>query len=72
MNVRAFTADETSSLDQDQRGSYLGLIEKVLSYSTSLFSLLPTTKHFICLLKFGLSFLIAVPQVTPRVNFPNT
>lgn len=49
MNVRAFTADETSSLDQDQRGSYLGLIEKVLPYSTCLFSLLPTTSiSFVC------------------------
>ncbi|XP_060175321.1 isoamylase 3, chloroplastic isoform X5 [Lycium barbarum] len=29
MNVRAFTADETSGVDPDQRGSYLGLIEKI-------------------------------------------
>ncbi|KAJ0084833.1 hypothetical protein Patl1_30180 [Pistacia atlantica] len=29
MNVRAFTADESSELDPDIRGSYLGLIEKV-------------------------------------------
>lgn len=30
MNVRAFTADESSGLDSDIRGTYLGLIEKVL------------------------------------------
>ncbi|KAF3652972.1 hypothetical protein FXO37_17234 [Capsicum annuum] len=29
INVRAFTADETSGLDLNQRGSYLGLIEKI-------------------------------------------
>lgn len=29
MNVRAFTADESSGLDSDIRGSYLGVIEKV-------------------------------------------
>lgn len=29
MNVRAFTADESSGLDQVVRGSYLGVIEKV-------------------------------------------
>ncbi|KAJ0026237.1 hypothetical protein Pint_08389 [Pistacia integerrima] len=29
MNVRAFTADESSGLDPDIRGSYLGLIEKI-------------------------------------------
>nr|XP_016446885.1 PREDICTED: isoamylase 3, chloroplastic isoform X1 [Nicotiana tabacum] len=29
MNVRAFTADESSGLDPDQRGSYLGVIEKI-------------------------------------------
>lgn len=29
MNVRAFTADESSGVDPRKRGSYLGLIEKV-------------------------------------------
>lgn len=29
MNARAFTADESSGLDQAIRGSYLGVIEKV-------------------------------------------
>ncbi|URE39113.1 Carbohydrate-binding module 48 (Isoamylase N-terminal domain) [Musa troglodytarum] len=29
MNVRAFTADESSGLDPDVRGSYLGVIEKI-------------------------------------------
>jgi pullulanase/glycogen debranching enzyme len=29
MNVRAFTADESSDLDEAVRGSYLGVIEKV-------------------------------------------
>lgn len=29
MNVRAFTADESSCLDQDIRGTYAGLIEKI-------------------------------------------
>ncbi|KAJ0083617.1 hypothetical protein Patl1_29608 [Pistacia atlantica] len=29
MNVRAFTADESSGLDPDIRGGYLGFIEKV-------------------------------------------
>ncbi|KAJ4953487.1 hypothetical protein NE237_030319 [Protea cynaroides] len=29
MNVRAFTADESSGLDPDIRGSYLGVIEKI-------------------------------------------
>ncbi|XP_044511105.1 isoamylase 3, chloroplastic-like [Mangifera indica] len=29
MNVRAFTADESSGLDSDIRGTYLGLIEKI-------------------------------------------
>lgn len=29
MNVRAFTADESSGLDGDIRGSYLGVIDKV-------------------------------------------
>ncbi|GJM98539.1 hypothetical protein PR202_ga15562 [Eleusine coracana subsp. coracana] len=29
MNVRAFTADESSGLDQAVRGSYLGVIEKI-------------------------------------------
>ncbi|XP_024024358.1 isoamylase 3, chloroplastic isoform X1 [Morus notabilis] len=29
MNVRAFTADESSELDPDIRGSYLGVIEKI-------------------------------------------
>ena len=32
MNVRAFTIDESSGLDPDIRGSYLGLIEKVLIF----------------------------------------
>lgn len=32
MNVRAFTADESSCLDQDMQGTYAGLIEKVLIY----------------------------------------
>lgn len=31
MNVRAFTADESSGLDSSIRGSYLGVIEKVTS-----------------------------------------
>lgn len=31
MNVRAFTADESSELDPEVRGSYLGVIEKVNS-----------------------------------------
>lgn len=30
MNVRAFTADESSGLDSHIRGSYLGMIEKVV------------------------------------------
>lgn len=30
MNVRAFTADESSGLDPSIRGSYLGVIEKVI------------------------------------------
>ncbi|EPS64342.1 hypothetical protein M569_10440, partial [Genlisea aurea] len=30
MNVRAFTADESSDMDPELRGSYLGVIEKVL------------------------------------------
>lgn len=30
MNVRAFTADESSGIDADIRGSYLGVIEKVM------------------------------------------
>uniref|UniRef100_A0A5B7BHN1 isoamylase n=1 Tax=Davidia involucrata TaxID=16924 RepID=A0A5B7BHN1_DAVIN len=29
MNVRAFTADESSGLDPNKRGSYLGVIEKI-------------------------------------------
>lgn len=29
MNVRAFTADKSSGLDPNIRGSYLGLIDKV-------------------------------------------
>jgi isoamylase len=29
MNVRAFTMDESSGLDNNIRGSYLGVIEKV-------------------------------------------
>lgn len=29
MNVRAFTVDESSGLDPDIRGSYLGVIDKV-------------------------------------------
>ena len=32
MNVRAFTMDESSGLDTDIRGSYLGLIEKVIIF----------------------------------------
>lgn len=31
MNVRAFTMDESSGLDNNIRGSYLGVIEKVTS-----------------------------------------
>lgn len=31
MNVRAFTMDESSELDNNIRGSYLGVIEKVTS-----------------------------------------
>jgi len=30
MNVRAFTSDESSGLDSNIRGSYLGMIEKVM------------------------------------------
>jgi len=30
MNVRAFTNDESSGLDSNIRGSYLGVIEKVI------------------------------------------
>ncbi|KAJ0020160.1 hypothetical protein Pint_31059 [Pistacia integerrima] len=30
MNVRAFTTDESSGLDPDIHGSYLGFIEKVI------------------------------------------
>jgi len=30
MNVRAFTIDESSGLDSNIRGSYLGVIEKVI------------------------------------------
>ncbi|XP_028080225.1 isoamylase 3, chloroplastic-like [Camellia sinensis] len=32
MNVRAFTADESSGLNPSIRGSYLGVIEKVITY----------------------------------------
>ena len=31
MNVRAFTADESSGLDPNIRGSYLGVVEKVMA-----------------------------------------
>ena len=31
MNVRAFTADESSGVSPELRGTYLGLIEKVIS-----------------------------------------
>lgn len=30
MNVRAYTVDESSEVDADIRGSYLGIIEKVM------------------------------------------
>lgn len=30
MNVRAFTADKSSGVEENLRGSYLGIIEKVL------------------------------------------
>lgn len=30
MNVRAYTADESSGVDADIRGSYRGVIEKVM------------------------------------------
>lgn len=33
MNVRAFTADESSGLDPDVRGSYRGFIDKVMADS---------------------------------------
>lgn len=32
MNVRAFTADESSGIDPAIGGSYLGVIEKVIVY----------------------------------------
>jgi pullulanase/glycogen debranching enzyme len=32
MNVRAYTIDESSGLDPKIRGSYLGVIEKVMVY----------------------------------------
>ena len=32
MNVRAFSADESSGLDPDIRGSYLGVTKKVTLY----------------------------------------
>ena len=31
MNVRAFTADESSGVSPEHRGTYMGLIEKVIS-----------------------------------------
>lgn len=31
MNVRAFTADKSSGLDPNIRGSYLGVIDKVMT-----------------------------------------
>lgn len=31
MNVRAFTADKSSGLEQNIRGSYRGVIDKVVS-----------------------------------------
>lgn len=46
MNVRAFTADESSGLDSDIRGTYLGLIEKVLILFWISFQLV-TFVHFI-------------------------
>jgi hypothetical protein len=42
MNVRAFTADESSGLDQAVRGSYLGFIDKV-SFNIFFFVLFMTT-----------------------------
>lgn len=36
MNVRAFTASESSGLDPDIRGSYLGVIEKVIVDSSKI------------------------------------
>lgn len=46
MNVRAFTMDESSGLDNNIRGSYLGVIEKV----TSLLSLgIQLNKVYRCL-----------------------
>ena len=33
MSVRAFTADKSSGLDPSVRGSYLGVIEKVISFA---------------------------------------
>lgn len=50
MNVRAFTIDESSELDHNIRGSYLGVIEKVIFfwklilivyYFVAFFSLMP-------------------------------
>lgn len=32
MNVRAFTADESSGIDPSIAGSYLGLVEKVINH----------------------------------------
>lgn len=47
MNVRAFTADESSGLDSHVRGSYLGMMEKVVfAYLQSVNALLP---HFFIL-----------------------
>lgn len=40
MNVRAYTADESSRLDQKIRGSYLGVIEKVMVYHVKLNNIL--------------------------------
>lgn len=36
MNVRAYTVDESSGLDRKIRGSYLGVIEKVMIYHLKL------------------------------------
>lgn len=40
MNVRAFTADKSSGLDPKIRGSYLGVIEKVMTHLMIEFALM--------------------------------
>jgi isoamylase len=53
MNVRAFTADESSGLDSTSRGSYLGLIDKV----STIFCLFMNTTICLYLEDFPITFL---------------